>query len=173
MKNSKITLNNDEKKVIEALEKNAKENIETIAKKCGFSRQKVWRIIKNLEKEKIIWGYSTVSDEEVQGMKHFILIIKRSTVPIDTAIKKELAGQKLSTFLPDTVKVEHIYLTHGAYGGVFTFYAPDLMTAKRLVQTITNNIGFYFDELVLLETLFPIRKSGLRNPHIKQLVEFL
>ncbi len=89
MKNNEKILTEDEKKVIETLEKNAKENIETIAKKCGFSRQKVWRIIKNLEKQKVIWGYSTISDEEIQGMKHFILIIKRSTIPIELAIKKE------------------------------------------------------------------------------------
>ncbi len=80
---------------------------------------------------------------------------------------------KLDSFIPELVKVEHIYLTHGSYGGVFTFYAPDLMTAKRLVQSITNSIGQYFDELVLLETLFPIRKSGLKNPQIKQLIELL
>lgn len=173
MKNNTLRLGEDEKKVIETLEKNAKENIETIAKKCGFSRQKVWRIIKKLEKQKAIWGYSTISDEELQGMKHFILIVKRSTIPIDVSMKKEMVLGKLDSFLPGLVKVEHIYLTHGLYSGVFTFYAPDLMTAKRLVQSITNSIGQYFDELVLLETLFPIRKSGLKNPQIKQLVELL
>lgn len=173
MKNSESILSGDEKKVIEALEKNAKENIETIAKKCGFSRQKVWRIIKTLEEQKVIWGYSAVTDEEVQGLKQFILLVKRSTIPIDSAMKKEMVFGKLDSFLPGEVKVEHICLTHGAYAGMFTFYAHDLMTAKRLVQTITNNIGLYFDELLLLETLFPIRKSGLKNPHIKELIELL
>ncbi len=173
MKTNNLYLNEDEKKVIETVEKNAKENIETIAKKCGFSRQKVWRIVKKLEKEKAIWGYSTISNEELLGLKHFVLVVKRSTIPIDPAIKKEMVIGKLDSFLPELVKVEHIYLTHGSYSGVLTFYAPDLMTAKRLVQSITNSIGQYFDELVLLETLFPIRKSGLKNPQIKQLVELL
>ena len=40
----------DERKIIDELKKNAKENIDKISKNCGFSRQKVWRIIKNLEK---------------------------------------------------------------------------------------------------------------------------
>ncbi len=173
MKNNESILSGDEKKVIEALEKNAKENIETIAKKCGFSRQKVWRIIKTLEEQKVIWGYSVVTDEEVQDLKQFILLVKRSTIPIDPAMKKEMVFGKLDSLLPAEVKVQHIYLTHGAYSGILTFYAPNLMTAKRLVQMITNSIGLYFDELLLLETLYPIRKSGLKNPHIKELIELL
>jgi DNA-binding Lrp family transcriptional regulator len=36
----------DEKKIIGVLQSNAHESIDVIAKKCGFSRQKVWRIIK-------------------------------------------------------------------------------------------------------------------------------
>lgn len=173
MNNNHTQLTPDEIKVIGVLEHNAKENIETIAKKCGFSRQKVWRIIKRLEEQKAIWGYTAVASEEVQEMKHFVLFVKRSTVPIDVAMKKEFIYGKLDSYLPNLVKVEHIYLTHGAYQGVVTFYASDLMTAKRLVQTIINNIGKYFDDVVLLETLFPIRKSGLKNPNIKYLAEFL
>jgi len=46
-KNEPIT--EDEKKVLDALEKNGKESIDDIAKRCEFSRQKVWRIIKHFE----------------------------------------------------------------------------------------------------------------------------
>ena len=55
-----ITMNEpiteDEKKVLDALEKNGKESIDDIAKRCKFSRQKVWRIIKHFEENKTIWG---------------------------------------------------------------------------------------------------------------------
>ena len=54
----------DEIKVIEELQKNSKESIDNIAKKCGFSRQKVWRIIKRLEKNDTIWGYHAVISED-------------------------------------------------------------------------------------------------------------
>jgi len=46
----------DEKKVLAELQKNSNESIETIAKHCGFSRQKVWRTIKQLEENHMIWG---------------------------------------------------------------------------------------------------------------------
>ena len=57
----------DERKVIAALQSNAKESIDVIAKQCGFSRQKVWRIIKRLEKNRTIWGYHAVVDSERYG----------------------------------------------------------------------------------------------------------
>jgi len=50
--------------VIEQLQRNSNESIDKIAKTCGFSRQKVWRIIKRLENNKTIWGYTAVPDKE-------------------------------------------------------------------------------------------------------------
>jgi DNA-binding Lrp family transcriptional regulator len=47
-KNSKEQMDQDEKKVLFELVKNSNEKIETIAKHCGFSKQKVSRIIKQL-----------------------------------------------------------------------------------------------------------------------------
>ena len=40
----------DEKRVIRELQKDSNQSIDAIAKRCGFSRQKVWRMIKKLEK---------------------------------------------------------------------------------------------------------------------------
>ena len=59
-KSSKKQIYEDELKVIAELQKNAKENIDTISKNCGYSRQKVWRIINRLEENKTIWGYTAV-----------------------------------------------------------------------------------------------------------------
>ena len=59
----------DEKKVMNALQRNARGSIDKIAVDCGFSRQKVWRIIKRLEENKTIWGHYTVIDDEKLGLK--------------------------------------------------------------------------------------------------------
>jgi DNA-binding Lrp family transcriptional regulator len=83
-KSSKETMKMDESKVLNVLEQHAKENIDELAKSCGFSRQKIWRIIKYLEAEKIIWGYTAIFDAEIQGYKKFILSIKRSGKILDT-----------------------------------------------------------------------------------------
>ena len=48
-KSSNEQIEQDEKKLLSELMKNSKENIDMIAKHCGFSRQKAWRMIKQLE----------------------------------------------------------------------------------------------------------------------------
>jgi DNA-binding Lrp family transcriptional regulator len=170
-KNEPIT--EDEKKVLDALEKNGKESIDDIAKRCEFSRQKVWRIIKHFEENKTIWGYVGIENEEVKGLSHFVLLVKRSTLPIMSDFKKELTGGKIDSMLPENVKIENIYLTHGTYDGVVTFYAPNLVTAKKLIQNISKNLDKLLAEYLLLETLIPIRKVGLKNPEMKRLIELL
>jgi len=59
-KSSKKQINEDEKKLLKVLQTSSGDNIENIAKKCGFSRQKVSRIKKRLEKDKTIWGYKNL-----------------------------------------------------------------------------------------------------------------
>ena len=160
----------DEIKVLDVLEQHAKENIDELAKKCGFSRQKLWRIIKQLEAEKRIWGYSGVTNAEEYGLKEFVLLVKRKTVPFDESFKKELIFDKLDYYCQD-VKIENIYLTHGLYDGIVTFYAPNLLSAKKLIDQINSKIGKYFEQMLLLETLFMLRKQGMKNPHTKKLIE--
>jgi DNA-binding Lrp family transcriptional regulator len=172
-KSSREKMTQDEAVVLDILEHHAKESIENIAKRCGFSRQKVWRIIKHLEENKIIWGYTAVADDEVKNLEHFVLLVKRTILPIEEQMKKEIVQEKLDDYLSPSVSIENIYYTHGRYDVVITFYAPDLITAKKVIDAISQRIGKYFEEYLLLETLFPVRKQSIKNPQIKKLAEFI
>ena len=55
-KSSKEEVIQSENIVLKELKKDASKSIDAIAKDHNFSRQKVWRIIKRLEKNKKIWG---------------------------------------------------------------------------------------------------------------------
>jgi len=172
-KSSKETMKTDEMKVLDVLEQHAKESISELGKRCGFSPQRVARIIKNLEKEKIIWGYSAIADGTLRGFKHFVLLVKRNTVPFDAAFKKELAFEKIDGILSSVAKIENMFFTHGCFDVVVIFYAPSLIEAKDFIEKIYKRVGKYFGEYRLLETLVPIRKSSLKNPKNKELVEYL
>lgn len=173
MKSNNETMNKDEITVLNILEQHAKESAEKIAERCDLSNQKVRRIIKRLDEKKIIWGYSAITDKNRKDMKHFTLLTTRSNELLDASFSKEIVIEKLDSYLPGLVQIENIYMTHGRYSGIVTFYAPDLLTAKKLVQEINKRIGKYFKEYLLLETLFPIRKQGFKNPRIKELVGYI
>ncbi len=172
-KSSKETILHDELKVLDALEQNSKESIDQIAKRCGLSHQKVWRIIKDLEKRKIIWGYPAITDETEKKLKHFIVLVKRNTVPFGDEVRQEIIFRKIDDYPMHIVKIENIYLTHGITDWIFTFYAPDIISAKKFVDETFKKFSKYLQEYNIIETLVPIRKQGLKNPRIKDLVEYV
>jgi DNA-binding Lrp family transcriptional regulator len=170
---SKKAMMDDEIQVLRILEKNARVSIDEIAKKCGFSRQKVWRIIRHLETEKIIWGYSAISDETIKNLKHFIALIKGTGKPLDEAARKEITFDRLDNYPKGLVEIEDIYYTHGVCDLVLIFYAPDIISAKKFLEYTYNRYHTVIQEWTLVQTLFPIRKQGLRNPSIKDLVNYM
>ena len=100
-KNSMKQIEEDENKILQELANNSNKSINEIAKKCGFSRQKVWRMIKNLEKNHTIWGYTTIIDREKQGLKSYTVLIKRTNLPmeeemVDKIIEREMRNNTIT-----------------------------------------------------------------------------
>jgi DNA-binding Lrp family transcriptional regulator len=168
-KSSKKQIYEDELKVIAELQKNAKESINIIAKNCGCSRQKTWRIIKRLEEDKTIWGYAAVVNEEKQELKRYMLLIKRTTLPIDKKLADKIITRQLENSASKIeIKIEHSMFTHGIFDWVICFKSKDIKQAK-----INETYWGYIGELHMMETLFPIRIQGILNPDIQKLKEFL
>jgi DNA-binding Lrp family transcriptional regulator len=173
-KSSAQQLIKDEEKIIDVLKTNANESIDVIAKKCGFSRQKVWRIIKKHEKQKTIWGYTAICDDETYNLKHFTMLMRRTTIPFDQKIIQEVLTTRLDDLLPGSViKIESIEYVHGCYDGIFTFLAEDLITAKKFCDRFQSRFHNFSATVELLEGIFFIRKQMLRNPELKNQIKFL
>jgi DNA-binding Lrp family transcriptional regulator len=173
-KSSQDQLIKDEQKILTVLQSNAKDNIDAVAKKCGFSRQKVWRIIKKLEKDKTIWGYAAITDHENYNLKHFTMLMKRTTMPVNPKIVNEILNTRLDDLLPGSIiKIENIEYVHGAFDGIFSFYAKDIITAKKFCERFNARFSQYVASLELLENIIDIRKQTIRNPKIKEQIKYL
>jgi DNA-binding Lrp family transcriptional regulator len=171
-KSSKKQIDQDEKRVIEQLQRNSNESIDKIAKTCGFSRQKVWRIIKRLENNKTIWGYTAIPDKEKQGVRHYIMLIKRSNEPAGEIIGeiidgfKKYAGKNLGIF------VQTACMLQGEYDALLCFTAKDISVAKRFTEFINKKYSSYIKDIMMLEDIFSVKISGMINPKVDDLKEF-
>ena len=172
-KSSRKQIENDEKKVLQYLSTNANESINEIAKKCGFSRQKVWRIIKNLEKNNVIWGYIAVVDVEKQGLKDYIVLIKRTTIPIKDANIENIIKRRLDG-LAEKIGINLVssYYINGVYDWMICFTAEDIKGAKKFCEMLHITFKEIIAELHLLEKMFPIKECGILNPEIDKLRDF-
>jgi len=168
-KSSKVQIEKDEKKVLHELQNNAKESIDKIAKKCGFSRQKTWRIIKNLEKDDSIWGYTAVVDEEKMGKKGYLLLFKGANYPMEEKTEKIILDRQLQkTADKMDVIVRDSHWVHGMFDGAIYFFADDIKRAKEFQQQFTTLHSGNVGDMVLLETIVPIERGGFVNPTIKR-----
>ena len=169
-KTSREQIANDKKKILQELQKNSKESIDKIAKKCGFSRQKVWRVIKRLEKDKTIWGYHAVVDDNKIGLQQYFVLIKRTSKSfskehIDSIIKRVIN--------PEIAKmgiiVENISYVHGAFDGIHIIRASNVVQVKKYCEILNKLSNGYISDMKILEELFPIKKNGIVNPNIEEL----
>ena len=163
----------DEEKVLIELQKNSNESIDVLAKRCGFSRQKVWKMMKKFEKDKTIWGYHAVIETERFHQKNYILLIKKSNAPaskiLDVILSRELEknAENLNVFIVSSSYV------HGSYDWQISFNAEDIRTAKKFCETVNRLYQGHIGEIMLLEEIFAVKTCGIQNPDIKKLREFV
>jgi DNA-binding Lrp family transcriptional regulator len=170
-KTSREQITNDEKKIICELQKNSKENIDKIAKRCGFSRQKVWRVIKRLEKNKTIWGYSTIADNKKIDLTHYTILFKRSIAPIGREVQNQISEEKIDNYFPElNVTVEDCLYVNGKYDWIISFTAPGIKEMKKFCEKLLRKFSEHMGAYEVLETIGTIEKQGIKNPSIKEQV---
>ena len=168
-KNSRKQIEEDEIKIIEELQKNSNENIGTIAKKCNFSRQKAWRIIKKLEAEKTIWGYHAIINNKKVNMHGYVMLIKGNHLPINNSFEKDIAERKIDKLAAEMgVTVDCSYWLNGNYDGMISFSAKDLREAKKFQELYLSTFNGNISQLNLLEKMVIVKEGGFVNPNIKK-----
>jgi len=171
-KNSVAQIQKDEQKIIKELLKNANKSINEVAKTCNFSRQKVWRIIKTLEKNNTIWGYTAVVDEEKLEKKGYVILIKRTNKPVDKQVLDSIISRYMEEKADEIgINIRSSIYTNGIYDFMICIEADSIKNAKKFCENLTRNFSGFIQELHLLDKMFSIKKSGLKNPNVNNLRE--
>jgi DNA-binding Lrp family transcriptional regulator len=172
-KSSKKQIDEDEKTLLKALQQNSGESIEQIAKKCNFSRQKVWRIKKRLENNKTIWGNTAIIDYENIGMKKYLILLKRTNLPISPdKLQIPIKGNIEKELEKIGIEVDFNFLLHGEYDLAMCVTAPGVREIIVFTNLLTKLFGEYISESKILDVIFPLQIGGIKNPNIDQLNEF-
>lgn len=171
VKSSDKKIEEDKKKVIQQLLENSKQSPYEIAKTLGFSRQKVWRIIKELEKENVIWGYTSIIDDNNFNRNIFFALSKLKS-PIFNKIDDVIESVQEDTESMFNVGILGSYYINGLYDWIVIFSAENIRDAKKFCAHIQKQYNGYLERIDLLENIFPLIKFGKLNPNIEKLKEF-
>jgi DNA-binding Lrp family transcriptional regulator len=172
-KRSRKQVKKDENKVIKVLQTYAKESIDDLAKRCGFSGPKVRRIMKKLEENETIWGYHAVTDYEKINMNEYVLLIKKANTPLDKLAKKIVSREIDKKAEELDIMIGSSYYMHGIFDWLICFSANDLPHAKKFESELVKMYKPYISETQLMENIFPVKRCGINNPNIGELEDFV
>jgi len=173
-KGAETLIKEDERKVLHELLEDSGQSVNVIAKKLGFSRQKVWRIIKQLEKNNTIWGSTAVVDETKIGQKSYTVLIRRTTEPLSGELTSKIIKRNIEPAAKKLgVMIDSSFYVHGMYDWIICFSAEDIGDAKQFGDVLLRAYTGYIADLQILETLFWIQKHGRINPEREKLKKFL
>jgi DNA-binding Lrp family transcriptional regulator len=151
--------------ILDILKVNAKATTREIAQKVGLSRQQVWKIIKKLEKDRTIWGYTPILDPPNLNTHVFMILIKSRP-----SIDYDILTQEINAFhdvpSPSSIKWLSVYHLHGNYDWVVIFTAKNIVEAKRAEDWIKKRYGKYIQEYILEEVIFSFAVEGVVNPNL-------
>jgi DNA-binding Lrp family transcriptional regulator len=152
-----------EKKVLKELRMNARQSNERIAKNIGVTRQTVRKIIKKLEEDKIIWGYTAVAPEAYLFYNdlHLFLVQDKAKKDIDFLSVFKLFFEKefpeiLKTWEPKRMLMS--FMTFGDYDINLMFFAKDMMDARKIFYSLFDKHLHQLENYSLLEVYFQIQK---------------
>jgi DNA-binding Lrp family transcriptional regulator len=177
IKNDISKKSNLEEKILKELQKNCRQNLDDIGKKCGCSRYKVASVMKKFEENNTIVGYTAVINPIKINRKNFVLLVKRSPVPLDEEMIEKIPFTRETDFVPnvDIVNIATLYV-HGNFDWILAFSANNISSAKEFCNKIFKYYSKYLDNIELLEIVAPFRMHGFIIPtdeEIKEMTKIL
>ena len=154
-----------EKAVIEAVLSKARKSSIEIAKETGITRQTVSKIIKKLEKDGRLWGYTTVMQPELLDNHFYIVLIKlKEEIDKGEIIKKISNSNTINQFTEE--KFRYSCYIQGRFDLMSSFYAPNIIEAEKKINKMYKPYRKYFSELFLHQVLITFRRMGIVNPNL-------
>jgi len=172
-KRSKEQIDIDERKVINELQKNCRVIIDKLSERCGCSRQRAGRIIKQLEENNTIWGYHAVVDQSKLDLKRYLILLKRLPNPMKKEALDAMVKGKLKDITEIGVCVDSSFFVHGMYDWVLNVTANNIRQIKQFCEILKKRLSGHLFDIQVLEVLFPIKEDCIDNPKPEGINDFL
>ena len=147
-------MDNLDKKIVFELQKNGRLSNFEIAEKVGLSPSPCLRRIKNLEKKKIISGYTAIVDEELFGYPVTAFVSVRLENQTDGTLKKFEEG------ISSLVEVVDCWLVTGNRDYLLRVVAENLKTYEKFMREDLTKIK----GIASIETNFALGSVKTKQP---------
>lgn len=154
--------------VFDVLENDPSMTMEEIGEVCGFSKQKVWRIMKKLRERNVILGDVSNLNPLAIGKRMFIIRMERSNHAIDS---KLIALWNDRCIMIDIMAKEYglsvcahdSYYMFSTYEWTTIVSTDSIQDLMRYIDIIRDILGSYYSRITYDEILWISHRNGMRN----------
>jgi Lrp/AsnC family leucine-responsive transcriptional regulator len=151
-------------KILKELKRNGRASLSELAKKTGLSRQTVAKTIKDIEKRKQIWGYTTIFDPRLIGEKPFIIMARLDLSFNTMDFLNKITNPKLVRENDEKYGVKTSMFLHGTSDLMVLLWTKDIIEAKKLINNYKKLLAGNVKDLDLLDVISTFRDGGISNP---------
>jgi len=156
-----IKLDAYDKKIIEILLNNSREQLSTISKKIRLKRENVDYKIRRLIESKLIKEFNTEFNEEKLNIKHYTIFVQLMNL-------EENKEKEILSYLKNHPYISWIGLLAGKWSLTFDIFSTKNKELNIILKEITSNFGEYINEYVVLNledsSYYSYKYLGLK-PH--------
>lgn len=138
-----IKLDAYDKKIIEILLNNSREQLSSISKKVRLKRENVDYKIRRLIENKLIKEFNTEFNEEKLNIKHYTIFAQLINL-------EENKEKEILSYLKNHPYISWIGLLAGKWSLTFDIFSTRNKELKVILKEITSNFGGYIDEYIVL-----------------------
>ena len=138
-----IKLDAYDRKIIEILLNNSREQLSTISKGVRLKRENVDYKIRRLVASKLIKEFNTEFNEEKLNIKHYTVFVQLINL-------KETKEKEIINFLKSHPYISWIGILAGKWSLTFDIFITKNNNLGTILKEITSSFGDYIDEYVVL-----------------------
>lgn len=162
--------------VLDKILRNPNIKVGDLSSMCGLSTQQVYRILRKLEDDGILFGNPMMIDLGKIGKKRFIIFAKRSGSPPDeSTMNGALYSEEfLNSMVSEKLDIipEDDYTCTGAFDMVTVFIARSSLEAIKYMEFLRNASRGYFSSFSMSEVMFTTRKCMIRTPEVDSFIDY-
>ncbi len=173
MSKSNNKVSKKKKSILESLIENPARSDREIATQVDSYRQKIWRERRKLEKEKVIWGYTTIVDESEFSYVVYLVLLKLKPMSKNLA---DLMTRRIIKHEPEKqdIRLLNVLFVNGEYDCLIMFSAPNHATARRYYDSLRIAYeDFLLEKPTIVDVNFALVREGKVNPNIMNLFDFV
>ena len=152
-------------------EKYSKMSVDEIAIKLGFSKQKVYRIIRKYKNNSI---KDTSKRNDFEMKRYFFVLVKKTNKPMAYGlIEKNLIEKfKSNEYSELNIKINCCFSTNGISDLLFFISAKNILQTKEFCNLVSSSFSEYVSGIEVIELLSPIEKKQNFNFSLNNLSSF-